>query len=140
MKVVNKVTLVPDLYGRITCKDCSGYGWTHGYGLERDECEPCKGNGFFAEKEDIVPVAEGEVEEHRIIFDFFGKLIHRGCGGGIHFWTGSGCDWRCASCKEWGYLSEGDRKIFATYREPLSTLANAKGAELLAQLRSTATV
>ena len=42
----------PDYFGKLICKTCSGYGWSHGYYygglLDWVDCGTCKGNGRFS--------------------------------------------------------------------------------------------
>jgi hypothetical protein len=143
MPVDYKVVLIPDLYGKSTCSDCHGYGWSHGYRddeFARIDCEPCEGNGSFREETEILPSEDGSVlQSEELSRDSYGRHIHLTCnGGGVRFFTQ--CRehyWSCASCKKWGVLSPPEWKLARDTISPLNLFANARGADLLQQLRST---
>ncbi len=65
MSVVAKVVLVPDLYGRLQCKECGGRGWNFGYDEEGNsiwvDCPACNGNGHFVEETIFVDLVTGEI-------------------------------------------------------------------------------
>lgn len=138
-----KVVLVPDLYGCHTCRECHSYGWKHGYSddgeLDRVDCDPCDGNGWFREETEIIPIEDGSpLQSQELSRDEFGRHIHTTCnGGGVRFFAQYGKHyWSCTSCKKWGVLSFPEWKTVQTRGLPLNLLANARGAEQLLLLRS----
>ncbi len=143
MPVDYKVVLIPDMFGSRRCEDCNGYGWKHGYcddgELARVECSPCDGNGSFREETNIIPIQDGHLlQSLELSRDDFGRHIHVTCnGGGVRFFTQCGLQyWSCTSCRKWGVLSQPEWKTLQTEGKQPNLLANARGAELLIQLRS----
>ena len=142
MPVDFKVTLVPDMFGKRTCSECHGYGWSHGYTenfeSDRIDCQPCEGNGFFREGTKIVPVVNGEpFHSEELSRDQYGRYIHLGCnGGGVRFFIQ--ClehYWSCTSCKEYGVLSPPTWLAFQASDRKINHFANARGVEKLLTLQ-----
>lgn len=137
-KVSFKVVLVPDVYAGHICSECNGHGWKHGYRpdgkLDRIDCEPCEGNGWFREETEIIPIEDGSpLQSPELSRDDFGRHVHITCnGGGVRFFTQFGEHyWSCTSCKKYGVLSPPEWKTIQTRNQPFNILANARGAENL---------
>ena len=143
MPIDYKVVLVPYMYGNRICTDCRGYGWSHGYRDDGEsahiECSLCNGGGRFREETNIVPVEDGHpLQSPELSRDDYGRHIHLACnGGGVGFFVQCGLPyWSCASCRKWGLLSQPEWKSLQTEGKQPNLLANARGSELLLQLRS----
>lgn len=142
MPINYRVVLVPSLYGNRACPECKGYGWSYGYlggEFARVDCAPCEGNGWFREETEILPVEDGyPLQSPELSRDDFGRHVHITCnGGGVRFFMQCGeYYWTCTSCKKYGFLSVPEWKVLQNQGRQPNLLVNARGAELLLQLRS----
>ena len=137
---MTKLFLVPDSFGKKVCQTCYGYMYANRYSQpgdvdHEDVCPDCQGQGRFREETEIVPI-EGDLtfRSPEIKKDSYGSFVHT-CGGGLRFYMQSLWPyWSCASCRNYGALSETEWELAQAKQPPLATLAQARGADVLKKL------